>query len=443
MTEQLESTILTIYGADSVEQLQRYRKAIAAFRERFGSTENLRIVRAPGRVNLIGEHTDYNHGYVMPVALDKDVVILMRARTDGIVNLHNMEDGFPPIQFPVANKVPIGSRGDWGNYARGVVEVFSRHFQELPPGMDLLVTSSSPLGVPRGAGLSSSTAFTVAVAIAVCTLAQWNIVPEEFIRLCSDSEWYVGTRGGIMDQFASFFGQLGHALFLDCRPTAAGYYRYQSLPLSQEAKLVVVDSGVHHDNTRGEFNQRVAACRAGVGILRASFPTITHLRDIQSTPWADIERSLPEAITVDQLKDKGIQLGEIPGLPDDTILRVRACCRHVWTENQRVIHAVDALESGNIVGLGNLLTMAHQSARDDYEISCPEIEILIGSAKEIEGVYGARLTGAGWGGCIIALVHTEAVQQFRQQIQVDYLTRTGRTAGIFFCVAGSGAGVVL
>lgn len=443
MNELIEAALVPIYGTAYTSQLHRYTQALARFHDLFGDTTGLRIIRAPGRVNLIGEHTDYNHGYVMPAALDKDVVIFARPRTDGVVRLYNIEDSFAPIQFPIAQQIPIGPIGDWGNYARGVVQVFSQYIQKLPPGMDLLIVSEAPFGVPRGAGLSSSTAFTVAIALTLCTLADWHLAPEEFIRLCSDSEWYVGTRGGIMDQFASFFGQLGHAVFLDCRPTTAGYYRHQTLPLPHNAHLLIVDSGVHHENTRGEFNQRVAACRAGVGLLRREFPTITHLRDVQGALWSDLEPLLPETISYHELNQRGIHLGEIPGLDPMAPLRVRACCRHVWTENQRVIHAVDALESSDLVALGQLLTAAHHSARDDYQISCPEIEILVESALQVAGVYGARLTGAGWGGCMIALVHQDAIAAFQQQIQTHYLAKTGRHAEVFPCRAGSGAGIVV
>jgi galactokinase len=442
MNNELESAIYALYGPNSTSQITRYSAAMATFRAHFGHTDNIHIIRAPGRVNLIGEHTDYNHGYVMPAALDRDVVILARPRTDGMVHLHNMEAGFAPVLFPVAFDIPAAPAGDWGNYARGAFQVFARQMNGLPPGMDALVVSASPHGVPRGAGLSSSTAFTVAIATTLCTLAGWHLAAEEIIRLCSDSEWYVGTRGGIMDQFASLYGQRGHVLFLDCRPAAGGYYRYQALPLPEAYQLLVVDSGVHHENSRGEFNQRVAACRAGVGLLRRDYPQMTHLRDVQSIPWTVLEPLLPETVTARQLQNNGISLGELPGLDLDAPLRVRACCRHVWTENQRVIHAVDALESRDVVGLGQLLTAAHASARDDYAISCPELEILVASAQAVDGVYGTRLTGAGWGGCMIALVHQDAVQNFQHHVQASYTAQTGRNAAIFPCQAGSGAGAM-
>ncbi|MEZ4681991.1 MAG: galactokinase family protein [Caldilineaceae bacterium] len=197
MDTQLTSALYLLYGANHSAQLERYRRALAAFQQHFGHTDNIHIIRAPGRVNLIGEHTDYNHGYVMPAALDRDVVILARPRPDGMIHLHNFEEQFTPIVFPVAQQIPPAPTGDWGNYVRGAVQVFSQHLNRLPPGLDLLVVSAAPFGVPRGAGLSSSTAFTVAIATTLCTVAGWHIEPEEIIRLCSDSEWYVGTRAAL------------------------------------------------------------------------------------------------------------------------------------------------------------------------------------------------------------------------------------------------------
>lgn len=439
--KQLDSTLFSVYGAGYEQQFSRYQAAIERFHQSFGPGE-VHIIRAPGRVNLIGEHTDYNHGYVMPVALDRDVVVLARPRSDATIQIHNFEPEFMPVLFPASAQVPSAGPGDWGNYARGAVQVFSNYMGTPPPGMDLLIASAAPFGVPRGAGLSSSTAFTVAIATTLCTLAGWAIAPEKLIQLCSDSEWYVGTRGGIMDQFAALFGERNHALFLDCRPTASGDYRHQSLPLPSNYRLLVIDSGVHHDNTRGEFNQRVAACRAGVGILRRTYQQITHLRDVQSVAWEDLEPLLPLEMTAEALMEQGVLLGELPRLDVQAPLRIQACCRHVWSENQRVIHASDALDANNVKALGELLDQAHVSARDDYMISCPEVEILVQSAREVDGVYGARLTGAGWGGCVIALVHQDAVAELQQHVAARYRAVTGLTPAIFPCQAGPGAGLV-
>lgn len=442
MEPQLDSILSEIYGEETEAQLARYTAAYRVFRDHYGKAGPVTVIRAPGRVNLIGEHTDYNHGYVLPAALDKDIVILARPRQDHQVNLINFEPGFTPQNFIISDQIPTAPVGDWSNYARGAAQVITQFMGRKPLGIDVLVMAAAPLGVPRGAGLSSSTAFTVAMATTIQTLAGWPIPPQQMTQLCSDAEWYVGTRGGIMDQFAALFGERDHALFLDCRPGAMGNYHFQTLRLPRSHRLLIVDSGVHHTNTRNEFNQRVGACRAGVGFLRRHYPNITHLRDVQAVDWEKLEALLPEVVTARELREHGIDLGELPGLDLNAPLRVRACCRHVWSENGRVVHALDALESEDVETLGALLDAAHVSARDDYEISCPEIEVLVQSAREVDGVYGARLTGAGWGGCMIALVHQDAVEDFQRHVQQRYRTATNRNAAIFPCKAGPGAGVV-
>jgi galactokinase len=309
-------------------------------------------------------------------------------------------------------------------------------------GFDGLVVSAAPFGVPRGAGLSSSSALTVVVAVA---LAHFNAItePQVMARLCSEAEWYVGTRGGIMDQFIALLAQRDHALFLDCRPGADGRYRVESVVLPQGYHLLVVNSGVRHQNTAGGYNCRVAECRAGVALLRPRYGAMTHLRDVQDVPWAELEPQLPEETTIAALAARGITLSDIPGLRPDTPLKVRARCRHVWTENRRVLAAVAAMRAGDVAILGRLLDEAHASARDDYEISCPELEVLVGAAREVEGVTGARLTGAGWGGCIVALVAADAVPTFQAHVAGRYRAKTGLTAAIFDCRAGPAARLVM
>jgi len=438
----LEQALQKIYGTNAARQQERYQNALDRFAEHFGADGEILIFRAPGRVNLIGEHTDYNHGFVLPAALDKDVLLLVRPRQDAQINLINFEQEFPPVSFTLSTAIPSAPVGDWSNYARGAAQTVTQQAGRTPPGFDGLVVSAPPTGVPRGAGLSSSSAFTVVVAVALAHLAQWQPSPVQLAYLCSDAEWYVGTRGGIMDQFAALLGQRDHALFLDCRPDAQGNYKYDPIPLPTTYRLLVVDSGVHHRNVRGEFNQRVAACRAGVAILKQDRPTITHLRDVQAVDWHVLESLLPETISLTELHSKGLEIGEIPGLDATAPLRVRECCRHVWTENQRVLLAVDAMRLEEAAELGRLMTEAHISARDDYRISCPELEVLVKSANEVEGVAGARLTGAGWGGCIIALVHKDAVTNFQNHVAARYLQETGRESSIFPCQAGPGAGLV-
>lgn len=438
----LEAMLTECYGAAAGEQQARYTEAVAAFGQYFGQAGNLYIFRTPGRVNLIGEHTDYNHGFVLPAALDKDILLLVRPRTDYQMRIANLETEFPPCAFTSSMEIPPAASGDWGNYARGAAQAISQQLGRPAPGFDGLVVGAPPYGVPRGAGLSSSSALTVVVAVALAHLAGWRPPAPQLAHLCSDAEWYVGTRGGIMDQFVALLGQRDHALFLDCRPDQTGSYTFAPVPLPTTHRLLVADSGVHHRNVRGEFNQRVAACRAGVGLLRQHHPSITHLRDVQAVAWEKLATQLPAEITPNELAARQISLGEIPGLPGDAPLRVRACCRHVWSENQRVERSLSAMRNNDLTTLGQLLNAAHASARDDYRISCPELERLVQGAQAVDGCLGARLTGAGWGGCIVALVHQDAVATFQQQVAHDYQQAIGRSTAIFPCQAGPGAGLV-
>lgn len=460
------STLLEIYGEGAGRQSARYAQALAAFRTTFGPGE-VHAFRAPGRVNLIGEHTDYNHGYVLPVALDRDILLLARRRADGTLRLCNLEVGYAPLAFSAGPAIPPATRGDWSNYARAAAQALARRIGPGMAGLDGLVAGGAPYGVPRGAGLSSSSALTVVVAVA---LAHFNgqalgrpgqdegdaarpagAADERaaFALFCSQAEWYVGTRGGIMDHFAALAGRRDQALFLDCRPDAGGRYATEHLPLPDSYRLLVVDSGVHHENARGQFNDRVGCCRAGVGLLQKRYAGrpgttggITHLRDLQDVPWRELEPVLPEEITPRELRRQDVELGDLPGLDDDTRLRVRARCRHVWSENRRVLAAAAALRAKDVATLGKLLDEAHASARDDYEISCPELESLVGAAHEAGGVAGARLTGAGWGGCMVALVHASAVAAFEEHVRRRYAAETGLACSIFACRAGPGAGLV-
>ncbi|MGH9860517.1 MAG: galactokinase, partial [Candidatus Acidiferrales bacterium] len=305
----LQQALAAIYGDAAATQYARYQEALRAFRRHFNDhddDDDILIFRAPGRVNLIGEHTDYNHGYVLPAALDKDMLLLLRPRSDNVLNLANLEAEFSPVSFAINDEIPSAPAGDWGNFARGAAQAIHHALGRTPQGFDGLIAAAPPLGAPRGAGLSSSSALTVVVALALAHLAGWAPPKPQLAHLCSDAEWYVGTRGGIMDQFAALLGQRDHALFLDCRPDAAGAYTYEALPLPTTHRLLIVHSGVHHHNVRGEFNQRVAACRAGVAILQRDRPGITHLRDVQGMAWGALEPLLPQTITPAELRDQGI-----------------------------------------------------------------------------------------------------------------------------------------
>jgi len=434
--------LVPIYGELAERQQERYERLLAHFYSIYGPGP-VRVFRAPGRVNLIGEHTDYNHGYVMPVALDRDTLIAARPREDAEVHLANVESEFEPVVFPIHRDIPPAPKGHWSNYARGAAQRLAQEVPHPLRGMDALVDGAPPFGVPRGSGLSSSSAFTVAVALTLAELNNLELERPHLARLCQEAEWYTGTQGGIMDQFCALLARREHALFLDTRPQPDGsfYFDYAHLPTDYE--LVIADSGVRHSNVLGGYNHRVAECRAAVAILRQHYPGITHLRDVQPIPWSHLEPLLPQVTTLRQLAEQGIAVeGPLPGVGEDDPLKVRARARHVHTENRRVEEALDAMRYRDVERLGQLMVQAHISARDDYEISCPELDALVQAALEVDGVAGARLTGAGWGGCIVALAHRDGVQALEAHLRHRFSRQFGREPHIFICRSAPAAGEV-
>lgn len=438
-----------VYGHDEkllAAQQERYARALDEFARRYGPGE-VRAYHAPGRVNLIGEHTDYNQGYVMPVALDRDVLLLARPREDSTVRLENLERGFAPRTFEISPSIPPKPVGDWANYAQGPAQLLAQEQGWPLCGYDGLVDGGVPYGVPRGAGLSSSSALTVVSCVALVSLNDIPLAGAALADACSRAEWYVGTRGGIMDHFISVLATQEHALFLDCRPAADGSgYPYRHVPLPGGYVIVVADSGVRHSNTGPHFNRRVAECRIGVRLLQRHFPGITHLRDAAGHPWSELEPLLPESIDRPELLRLGIDPAHIldAGVdPQTDVFTVRRRCRHVITENSRVLAACEALEAGDVGLLGELMNAAHGSARDDYEISTAEVEALVRTALEIPGVVAARLTGAGWGGCIVAIVAEGAAGEFGPRLAMGYRRATGLRTQVFVCRSAAGAGLVL
>lgn len=437
----LTDTLQTIYG-DNEQQAKRYNQGLTRFARLYGPGP-VHVVRAPGRVNIIGEHTDYNHGFVLPAALDKDVVMFARPRQDSHIRVANVEPFFAVTDFDLSAEIAPAQAGHWSNYLRGPAQYVARHDHNNPIGLDILVDGAPPLGVPRSAGLSSSSALVVAMALALRTTSAWDATGATLAHACADAEWYVGTRGGIMDHFAAILTRQNNALFLDCRPNTDGTFHVEHIPFPQGYRLLVVDSGVHHDNVRGAYNRRVAACRAGVALLdkAGAVPNhpMTHLRDVQDLPWRDLEPAIPKNITLGELQRQGIDLGELPGVEANTPLAVRACCRHVWHENARVQSALTALRRDEIDTVGELLNDSHTSMRDDYAISTPELDFLVATANEVDAVVGARLTGAGWGGCVVILAAADAVDELQQHIADRYERVYDRRPNQFLCQAGPGA----
>jgi galactokinase len=380
---------------------------IEAFRRHVTSElgEDARIFRAPGRVNLIGEHTDYNEGFVLPAAIDRDVTVAMRPCGGRQVTIHarhfHAESSFS------LDEIGYDAAQPWSNYPRGVCYVLEEAGYRLR-GADVYLDGN----VPIGSGLSSSAALEVATATAFLALSEYRIPGETLALLCQQAEnEFVGARCGIMDQFISVFGKVNHALLIDCRSLA-----YRTIPLPAGVKLVVCDTGVRRGLASSEYNARRGQCEEGVALLRQALPDITALRDV--TP-AQLEAH----------KDL---------LPAEVYRR----CRHVVTEDARVLEAIAAMEAGDLPRVGELLDASHASLRDDYQVSCAELDLMVALARRQPGVYGARMTGAGFGGCAVSLVAEECAEAFAKTVGPAYEAETGLEWQIYLCEASDGAGEI-
>jgi len=372
----------------------------ARFREMFGT--DMRIFRAPGRVNLIGEHTDYNDGFVMPAAIGFYTWIAVAKREDRILEAYS--DHFEEkITFSL-DALDGPPRKHWSDFIRGVAATFEGAGHKLP-GANLVIHTE----VPLGAGLSSSASLEVATALALTVPAGIAVPRLELAKLCQAAEnQYVGARCGIMDQFIASFGVSGSALMLDCRSL-----EYQLIPAPRDLRLVVCNSMVRHEHASGEYNRRRADCEAGVKLLAQHLPGIRALRDVGIADLDKYKDALPE-----------------------TIYRR---CRHVVSENQRVLDAAKALESGDPDGFGRLMYASHASLRDDYEVSCKELDLLVELAASSPGIYGARMTGGGFGGCTVNLVRAEQAAAFEAQMARTYQQATGIRPDIYVCEPAQGA----
>jgi galactokinase len=373
----------------------------ARFRQSFGGAEP-RLYRAPGRVNLIGEHTDYNDGFVLPAAIDLAAWVAAAPRQDRVVRVDAVDLG-RRAERSLDEADPRPAR-DWSDYVFGVAFELERVGYRLR-GADLVLTSD----VPVGAGMSSSAALEVAVALALLDLAEIQLDPVEVAQLCQTAEnRFVGTRCGIMDQFASCRGRAGHALLLDCRSLEV-----RDVPIPANVVLLVCDSRVTHALADGAYNERRAACESAVQALRRRRPDIRALRDVT---LAELERARDE-------------------IPEVVWRR----CRHVVTENARVVSAIDVLAAGDLTALGALLRASHESLRDDYEVSCAELDFLVDVASRCDGVFGSRLMGGGFGGSTINLVRPDALDAVAAALGAAYRERYGKLPGLHACIPADGA----
>lgn len=360
---------------------------------------------APGRVNLIGEHTDYNEGFVLPAAVDRGVALAARRVPGDTFTLHAVDLG-ESCSFPM-EPLQRDAKHPWADYFKGVVWALSKRGIKVPACVAAITGR-----IPRGAGLSSSAAYEVATVLLLRTLGGFEMSSLEVAKLGQEAEnGFVGVACGIMDQMASVFGEQGKALLLDCRSLAR-----ETVELPPGLKIVVVNSGVRHSLASSEYNKRRAECEEGVRIMASSLPKVTFLRDVG----------------LEELASFAPELSPI----------VRKRCRHVVSENARVLQAVTAMRSGDIARLKTLMAESHFSLRDDYEVSCPELDILVDLALPLPYCHGARLTGAGFGGSTVNLVEADAVATFSEIMVAGYAQRCDRAAEIHVFEPSAGAHVL-
>ena len=389
------------------------------FRAVFGDAGAVRIVRAPGRVNLIGEHTDYNDGFVMPMALETAVRFALVPQDEPLVTLWSEQFG-ERGEFRLGEPEPADAP-HWLRYPMKVAEVLAESRRAGMRGFRAVVDGD----VPVGSGLSSSAAYEVASALALLTAAKpevpagpaaalaeaHGLSTGRLAALCQQAEHRVGIRCGIMDQFISLHGLAGHAILLDCRDLS-----FQAVPLpADRARVVVIDSGVARRLSVGAYNERRRQCEEGVRLLRKFDKRVEALRDVSADLFGAHEAGLPEV--------------------------VRRRCRHVITENARALESAEALRAGDLERFGRLMNASHDSLRDDYEVSGPELDLLVEIARGVEGVWGSRLTGAGFGGCTVTLARPEAVEPLRRAVLARYGRETGLEPRFWDSEAADGAAI--
>jgi galactokinase len=382
----------------------------AEFAKQFpgASASRVHVIRAPGRVNLIGEHTDYNDGFVFPMAIEPQVLFVCRARSDGKIVVKSSLFPGSTVEMSLTDK-PIG-KGEpkWGNYVRGPVALLLNKGVPLV-GMDCLIVNT----LPMGGGLSSSAAMEVGTTRAMLALAGEEMDLSAIALLCQKAEHeYANVPCGIMDQTIVASGKAGHAMLLDCRDNSK-----QFVPLNPaDLSVVVVNSMVKHELSGGEYAERRHQCEEAVAHFRKSNPSVKALRDV----------------TAEQVDGARAQLSDV----------VFRRARHVVGENARCLQFADCLKTQQYERAGELMVASHASLRDDYEVSVPELDYLVEQAMQIKGVYGSRMTGGGFGGCTVTLVQPRFADAFMEQIRAAYQSKYKIDPVAFATNATDGASVV-
>ncbi|MEC8183955.1 MAG: galactokinase [SAR324 cluster bacterium] len=380
-----------------IPQSNPRKRVIEEFKNLYNTDPSF-LVRAPGRVNLIGEHTDYNDGFVLPMAFSQSIWIALSSQPNPEVELHSLD-------FEESVNVPLEenyekSRG-WQEFLKGVLDILKQEGYSLSGWKGVAAGN-----VPIGAGLSSSAAFELAIARAFTSVGNWEWLPLEMARLCqrAENEW-VGMNCGIMDQTISALGQAGNALFLDCRSLET-----LQVKMPDNLQIAVMDTGTRHELVDSAYNERRLQCEKA-----AAFFEVKALRDLSLENLRSSEKEL------------------------DPVVFRRA--RHVVTENQRVLNFIKALENGTPEKAGQLMNESHHSLRDDFEVSSEALDLISECARESPGCYGARMTGGGFAGCGVALVDASHLQTFLSQVSKEYFSATGKTPQLYSCSPTDGTTV--
>jgi len=388
--------------------IDRENAMLLKFKELYGTDTGVGFARAPGRVNIIGEHTDYNDGFVLPIAIARDTLVAFKSNGSANVNVYSteqQESAAFELKQPKNEAAP-----SWSLYVAGVAGELQNAGFGLT-GIDMVIHSTLPIG----GGLSSSAALEVSSAFAFTSAAGVEVERKQLALICQAAEHnYAGMMCGVMDQYVALFGEHGVAVRLDCRSL-----EHQAVPLSAEtAKFIVCDTGVRHELASSEYNKRRAECEEGVRAAQRVLDSgsIKALRDVHIAALPKLE----------------------PRLEPVVFRRVR----HVVTENARVLEAVTAMRQQNHLALGALMDASHDSLRGDYEVSCPELDALVEIAWEQGGVYGSRMTGGGFGGCTISLVAADKIDAFCENVARDYESKTGIAPSIYVCAPENGARVL-
>ena len=379
------------------------------FEQKYGKHGDIRSYFAPGRVNLIGEHTDYNGGHVFPCALTLGTYGLARKREDNKLRFYSVNfDRLGVIETSLDDLTPYKAAG-WTNYPKGVMWAFEGRGYKLPYGLDILVYGN----IPNGSGLSSSASLEVLTGVILKDMFGFDVSMVDIALLGQYSENnFNGCNCGIMDQFASAMGKKDNAIFLD---TNTLEYEYAPVVL-EDAKIVIINSKVKHSLVDSAYNDRRNECE-------------TALKELQ------------EVVDIKTLGD--LTEEEYEAHKDAIKSEVRQKrAKHAVYENQRAIKAVAALKANDVETFGKLMNASHISLRDDYEVSCEEIDILVNLAWEIEGVVGSRITGGGFGGCTVSIVKNDIVDRFIETIGVEYERKVGHKAEFYVVDIGNGAGAL-